>query len=248
MNARILILFLANSCLGIAQGPPVRREGIDHLVPSTGLCAFGHNWDYDVKLRSILMAGLPANPRAFVLVRTAQSRPEYCISLLENKDGGYMIEARQATRHIWSDESNEKNPVEIFRKNIPKEKGDEIANLWEKMLREVKYPSPDVKRRRHLDSGSEYFAAFIPQEGMIAGEFADSTIEGGDMHKMALAIQWMGELCMGYKFYVTDKKAREACEQEIAEQAGADQPASKPADTPPVKDQPSTPTQKDGPR
>ncbi len=33
-----------------------------------------------------------------------------------------------------------------------------------------------------------------------------------------------------------------------AEQAGADQPATKPADTPPVKDQPSTPTSKDGPR
>lgn len=33
-----------------------------------------------------------------------------------------------------------------------------------------------------------------------------------------------------------------------AEQAGADQPATKPADKPPVKDQPSTPTPKDGPR
>jgi len=32
------------------------------------------------------------------------------------------------------------------------------------------------------------------------------------------------------------------------EQAGADQPATKPADKPPVKDQPSTPTSKDGPR
>ena len=33
-----------------------------------------------------------------------------------------------------------------------------------------------------------------------------------------------------------------------AEQAGADQPATKPADKAPVKDQPSTPTSKDGPR
>jgi hypothetical protein len=32
------------------------------------------------------------------------------------------------------------------------------------------------------------------------------------------------------------------------EQAGADQPATKPADKPPVKDQPSTPTSKDAPR
>ena len=32
------------------------------------------------------------------------------------------------------------------------------------------------------------------------------------------------------------------------EPAGADQPATKPADKPPVKDQPSTPTSKDGPR
>jgi len=32
------------------------------------------------------------------------------------------------------------------------------------------------------------------------------------------------------------------------EQAGADQPATKPADKPPVKDQPSTSTPKDGPR
>ncbi len=32
------------------------------------------------------------------------------------------------------------------------------------------------------------------------------------------------------------------------EQAGAAQPATKPADRPPVKDQPSTPTSKDGPR
>ncbi|MCX6866294.1 MAG: hypothetical protein NTV46_08785 [Verrucomicrobia bacterium] len=33
-----------------------------------------------------------------------------------------------------------------------------------------------------------------------------------------------------------------------AEQVGADQPATKPADKPPVKNQPSTPTSKDGPR
>jgi hypothetical protein len=33
-----------------------------------------------------------------------------------------------------------------------------------------------------------------------------------------------------------------------AEQAGADQPATKPADKVPAKDQPSTPTSKDGPR
>jgi len=33
-----------------------------------------------------------------------------------------------------------------------------------------------------------------------------------------------------------------------AEQAGADQPATKPADKAPVKDQPPTPTSKDGPR
>ena len=33
-----------------------------------------------------------------------------------------------------------------------------------------------------------------------------------------------------------------------SEQAGADKPATKPADKPPVKDQPSTPTSKDGPR
>jgi hypothetical protein len=33
-----------------------------------------------------------------------------------------------------------------------------------------------------------------------------------------------------------------------AEQAGAGQPATKPADKDPVKDQPSTPTSKDGPR
>ena len=32
------------------------------------------------------------------------------------------------------------------------------------------------------------------------------------------------------------------------EQAGADQPATKPADKPPVQDQPSTPTSKDAPR
>jgi len=35
---------------------------------------------------------------------------------------------------------------------------------------------------------------------------------------------------------------------EEGEQAGADQPTTKPADEPPVKDQPSTPTSKDGPR
>jgi hypothetical protein len=36
--------------------------------------------------------------------------------------------------------------------------------------------------------------------------------------------------------------------QREVEQAGADQPATKPADKPPVKDQPSTPTSKDLPR
>lgn len=41
---------------------------------------------------------------------------------------------------------------------------------------------------------------------------------------------------------------RSRVERLRAEQAGADQPATKPADKPPVKDQPSTPTSKDGPR
>lgn len=36
--------------------------------------------------------------------------------------------------------------------------------------------------------------------------------------------------------------------KEESEQAGADQPATKPADKPPVKDQPSAPTSKDSPR
>jgi hypothetical protein len=39
-----------------------------------------------------------------------------------------------------------------------------------------------------------------------------------------------------------------AITQDKAEQAGADQPATKPADKTPVKIQPSTPTSKDGPR
>jgi hypothetical protein len=42
--------------------------------------------------------------------------------------------------------------------------------------------------------------------------------------------------------------AKVTLEIERGEQAGADQPATKPADKPPVKDQPSTPTPKDGPR
>ena len=37
-------------------------------------------------------------------------------------------------------------------------------------------------------------------------------------------------------------------QKQEAQQAGADQPATKPADKPPVKDQPSTPTSKDCPR
>jgi hypothetical protein len=41
---------------------------------------------------------------------------------------------------------------------------------------------------------------------------------------------------------------RKALNDLKAEQAGADQPATKPADKPPVKSQTSTPTSKDGPR
>ena len=65
----------------------------------------------------------------------------------------------------------------------------------------------------------------------------DATFEPQSHGHMGL---WMAELSR-----VT--ALRKATKKEV-EQAGADQPATKPADKPPVKDQPSTPTSKDRPR
>lgn len=50
-----------------------------------------------------------------------------------------------------------------------------------------------------------------------------------------------------FNFSVSDGKLI-GVEKYKSEPAGADQPATKPADKPPVKDQPSTPTPKDAPR
>jgi hypothetical protein len=61
-------------------------------------------------------------------------------------------------------------------------------------------------------------------------------------HKAEYLVTWRkpGQGIWGRQEWANDSKD--------AEQAGADQPATKPADKPPVKGQPSTPTSKDGPR
>jgi len=50
------------------------------------------------------------------------------------------------------------------------------------------------------------------------------------------------------KFFKSIKTMEARPMNNKGEQAGADQPATKPADKAPAKDQPSTPTSKDGPR
>jgi hypothetical protein len=62
-----------------------------------------------------------------------------------------------------------------------------------------------------------------------------------------------GQIIVSYSVGKHDGKEAKVFTESIdwtatAEQAGTDQPATKPADKPPVKDQPSTPTSKDGPR
>ena len=63
-----------------------------------------------------------------------------------------------------------------------------------------------------------------------------------------------GTLDLLIRFYVSDSKSFKLVnlvvpiEIKAAEQAGADQPATKPADKQPVKDQPSPPTSADHPR
>jgi hypothetical protein len=108
----------------------------------------------------------------------------------------------------------------------------------------------------------EYQAEVIAQEGKDASEAAFEHLDDKRAHMRVIAFE---VLCLtakrapvGYRFGRPgagsdgEQKWREKAKRElkmwIAEPAGADQPATIPADKVPVKDQPSTPTSKDCPR
>ena len=107
-----------------------------------------------------------------------------------------------------------------------------------------------------------YQAEVIAKEGKDASEAAFEHLDDKRAHVRVIAFE---VLCLiakktpeGYRFgrpggefdgnQEWQEKAKRELKMWIAEQAGADQPASRPADKAPVKDQPSTPTPKDGPR
>jgi hypothetical protein len=77
---------------------------------------------------------------------------------------------------------------------------------------------------------------------------------GGDNRDLSDWVGSSGMLDIQISFYVSDSKDRRSArlavpvEIQAAEQPGPAQPATQPADKPPVKDQPSTPTSKVSPR
>jgi hypothetical protein len=110
-------------------------------------------------------------------------------------------------------------------------KGIEITSHWIDRLTGKK------TERVTFEAEHEEDPKAIPQVDPVATRawgLAKSHIENGEKDKALEALAFLQK----YLSPILTK----------ADQAGADQPASKPADKPPTKDQPPTPTSKDGPR
>lgn len=190
---KILILIAAVLLLRatFAQENVKSEVGMDHLVPVRGLHNYKDSWDYEVKLRKILLAGAPEKPAAFALVKTGPGAPEFCVSLVKEKDDRYFVEVRQATKNIWNGDAAGENPVKVYREAVPVKQGKEIEGLWARMLQGVRYPGTNQKYDETFDGGEAYFAAWILGEGIMAGETDSPVKRDGDVSKMNGLVRWM---------------------------------------------------------
>jgi len=112
------------------------------------------------------------------------------------------------------------------------DKADRLEAFWKKYLpQEDGGVSPDLIG---YGDGSHVCAII-----RCAWQLTRAYISTGQKEKALAMVNWLAE---------HESKTSLAPVIKPAEQAGADQPATQPADKPPVKDQPSTPTSKDGPR
>jgi hypothetical protein len=110
--------------------------------------------------------------------------------------------------------------------------------------------NPDIEAGQSVDEFYEYrySVEILSSKRAIIDRFALTT-EGtlinvyGEPKQKKKFEAWFASLLGKINSF-----GRKAPTKQRAEQAGADQPATKPADKPPVKDQPSTPTSKDVPR
>jgi hypothetical protein len=175
----------------LAQDDAKSEEGIDHLVPVRGLHDDKESWDYEAKLRKILLTEAPEKPAAFALVKTGPGAPEFCVSLIKEKDDRYFVEVRQATRNVWYGDKDGENPVKVYREAVPAKKGKEIEGLWARMLQGVRHPGANKKYAETFDGGETYFAAWILGKGIMAGETDSPVKRDGDVSKMEGLARWM---------------------------------------------------------
>lgn len=188
-----LILFASLLLLRgtFAQDEAKSEEGIDHLVPVRGLHDDKESWDYEAKLRKILLTEAPEKPAAFALVKTGPGAPEFCVSLIKEKDDRYFVEVRQATRNVWYGDKDGENPVKVYREGVPVKKGREIERLWARMLQGVRHPGTNRKYAETFDGGETYFAAWILGKGIMAGETDSPVMRDGGVSKMDGLVRWM---------------------------------------------------------
>ncbi len=191
MKTLILIAGVLLLRVTFAQENVKSEVGMDHLVPVRGLHDDKESWDYESKLRKILLAEAPEKPAAFALVKTGPGAPEFCVSLVKEKDVRYFVEVRQATRHIWHGDKDGENPVQVYREAVPVKQGKEIEGLWARMLQGVRYPATNQKYDEIFEGGETYFAAWILGEGIMAGETDSSAKRDGDVSKMNGLVRWM---------------------------------------------------------
>lgn len=191
MKTLILIAGVLLLRATFAQENVKSEVGMDHLVPVRGLHDDKESWDYESKLRKILLAEAPEKPAAFALVKTGPGAPEFCVSLVKEKGDRYFVEVRQATRNIWYGDKDGENPVKVYQEAVPVKKGKEIEGLWARMLQGVRHPGASKKYAEAFDGGETYFAAWILGEGIMAGETDSPAKRDGDVSKMNGLVQWM---------------------------------------------------------
>jgi hypothetical protein len=123
----------------------------DHLVPEAGILnAADYRWNYSKKLRTVMLRD--ATPYFTArLVCIPSFDPEWMVTVVRECDEGqyapdhphtYFVEYAGAEKSLWYAKKFRKVKVKRVRANLDRETAEAVAEVWRRMLRDVRYPEP----------------------------------------------------------------------------------------------------------
>jgi hypothetical protein len=142
----------------------------DHLVPEAGILnAADYRWSYSKKLRTVLLR--EATPYFTArLVCIPSFDPEWMVTVIRECEEGqyapdhphtYFVEYTGAEKSLWYAKKFRKVNVKRVRANFDRETAEAVAEVWRRMLRDVRYPEASEIGRVE-DATTMHFSRAVP--------------------------------------------------------------------------------------